>query len=212
MNNPLITTQTFSFAGVDTEIYCVPSFGVESEGGTKAVKIINISTISYSIYRSKSPVNILGYPNQVGVARGYASIAGTIVFTVGKERVLEEVRSAYEAHIGSDFVGAVRLDQLPPLDFILVFSNEYGDVSRLIIAGVEFLNEGQVHSVSDLITENSVNYIAQDVYPMEYLNDKHGALYTFEQGEQGGRIVKYDPGATLKKAEELLEERARLWL
>ena len=63
-----------------------------------------------------------------------------------------------------------RIDQLPPLDFMLVFNNEYGAMSRMVIYGVEFMNEGQVMSVQDLMTENSVNYMARYFSPMTPVN------------------------------------------
>jgi hypothetical protein len=44
--------------------------------------------------------------------------------------------------------------------------NEYGAVSRLVLYGVELVNEGQTMSIDDLITENVVNFVARHIEPM----------------------------------------------
>jgi hypothetical protein len=54
-------------------------------------------------------------------------------------------------------------DQLPPLDLIILFSNEYGHQSVMKLYGVEFVQEGQVHSIQDLYSENTSQYVARDM-------------------------------------------------
>jgi len=128
----------------------------------------NVQTLSYSIYRDKQGVNTLGRTTPKGFTRGNATIAGTIIFTVFRERILKELAgySLDDSLAADEQFRHLRVDQLPPIDLFLTFTNEAGNYSKMAIFGVEFMNEGQVHSVQDLMTENSVNYIARHFSPM----------------------------------------------
>jgi hypothetical protein len=57
-------------------------------------------------------------------------------------------------------------DELPPLDLILIFNNEYGFKSLVRLYGVEFTDEGTVYSVNDLYSENTTQYVARDMDTM----------------------------------------------
>jgi hypothetical protein len=61
---------------------------------------------------------------------------------------------------------AVLIDQIPPFDITISFVNEYGAISKLVLFGVELVNEGQTMSIDDLITENVVNFVARHIEPM----------------------------------------------
>ena len=41
--------------------------------------------------------------------------------------------------------------------------NEYGQSSLLIVHGVHLTSEGQVMSIEDMITENTMQYLASDI-------------------------------------------------
>jgi len=126
-----------------------------------------VQTLSYSIYRDKQAVNTLGKKYPKGITRGTATIAGTIIFTVIHERILHELLNTSLGTASENLnLEFMTIDELPPLDIFITFENEYGDKSRLGIFGAEFINEGQVMSVSDLITENSVNYVARHISPL----------------------------------------------
>lgn len=124
-------------------------------------KLGELSTISYSIYRDKEQVKALGQSMARGFSRGYRTIAGTMVFTVFHDAIMHEIfpRGIADAPY-------VMVDQLPPVDVLITMCDEAGNYSRLGIYGVEFMNEGQVMSVQDLMTENSVNYVARYVSPL----------------------------------------------
>ena len=53
-------------------------------------------------------------------------------------------------------------DQLPPIDLTLVFANEYGSLSDLRLYGVEFVTDGQVFSIEDLLSESTMNFVCRD--------------------------------------------------
>jgi hypothetical protein len=60
-------------------------------------------------------------------------------------------------------------DQLPPMDFVVVAANEYGNAATMRIYGAEFLNEGSGFSVDDMVIENQMTYIARTVLPWQPL-------------------------------------------
>jgi hypothetical protein len=128
----------------------------------------NLQTISYSIFREKYPVRALGHVGEKGRTRGTRTIAGSMVFTVFDRHVLYDMLRKNPGDMNTNGVMAsnygdlsyVMVDQLPQFDIIIHFANEYGHVSELVIFGVEISAEGQVMSVEDLITENTVQYTA----------------------------------------------------
>lgn len=126
-------------------------------------KLAECSTISYSIFREKRLVRGLGQTNIKGVTRGIRTVAGSLVFTIFDKAVLHELLEAISPE-GDPRI--VLVDQIPPVDIFIFFANEYGAVSRIGIYGVDFINEGQVMSIHDLYTENTVNYVARDIDTM----------------------------------------------
>jgi hypothetical protein len=140
---------------------------MKNEIGKHYKRLAELQTCSYSIYRGKEQVKALGQSQPRGYTRGYVTIAGTMIFTVFDRAVLAElIKMDYNE---SDY-REIRIDQLPPLDIFIIFTNEFGQTSKLALFGVEFMNEGQVMSVSDLITENSVNYVARHFQRMENIS------------------------------------------
>ena len=171
-----------SYAGTDIKVYAsinisqIKNFKSESSsvvtesntGSTSLIELGEVQTISYSVYRDKSAAKGLGSNSALGFTRGQALIAGTVIFTVFHDRVLWELNNLnfIDSTNPEDIFSNMRIDQLPPLDVFITFGNEMGDNSRMGIFGIEFINEGQVMSVADLITENSVNYVARHLSPM----------------------------------------------
>lgn len=100
--------------------------------------------------------------------RGTRTIAGSMVFTVFDRHVLFDLLRKSPGDMNTNAVSAqnladlsyVMVDQLPQFDIVIQFANEYGYASELVIFGVEISAEGQVMSVEDLITENTVQYTA----------------------------------------------------
>ncbi len=129
--------------------------------------LAEIQTLSVSTHREKFPVRGLGSVYPKSFTRGPRTIAGSMIFTVFDRHVLEEFLTAhpsdFDAHNSST---TALIDQLPPFDITVVFANELGSVSRMVIYGCEFVNEGQTMSIEDLLLENVVQYVARDVDPM----------------------------------------------
>jgi len=172
MNNIYQATYS-SFSGADIVATITPLNG-------KPVVFAEIQTISYSIYRPTTPVYTLGRINPKGVVRGQRTIAGSLIFTVFDRHVLRSVIDSYaEAAKGKnaiykftndelkDLRRNAKTDEMPPFDINITFLNEYGHQATLNIYGVHILTEGQTMSIEDMITENTMQYIAMDIDLME---------------------------------------------
>lgn len=183
-----------SFSGADIVASITPI-------GGKPIVFGEIQTISYSIFRQMTPVYSLGRINPKGVVRGPRTIAGTLIFTVFDRHVLKSVMDAYKVEAAKTKVDGIeysmfknyygfdevaiqdlkdygKTDELPPFDINISFLNEYGNSATLNIYGVHILTEGQTMSIEDMITENTMQYIAMDIDLMDY-----GDKATWNAGE-----------------------------
>jgi hypothetical protein len=59
------------------------------------------------------------------------------------------------------------IDEMPPFNVTISFANEFGSRSVLQILGIIVFKEGQVMSIEDIMTESTMQFIAQEVIPME---------------------------------------------
>jgi hypothetical protein len=60
-------------------------------------------------------------------------------------------------------------DQLPPMDYVVIAANEYGNAATMRVYGAEYLNEGSGFSVDDMVIENQMTYIARTILPWQPL-------------------------------------------
>lgn len=154
-----------TFSGAD--ITCIVH--VLGNAGKEPYVIANAQTLSYSVHREKVPVRALGHTYPMGYTRSGRMIAGSIIFTMLDREVLWELVQAYAVDV--DWTDedqkyttySPMLDQLPPFDITIVFSNEYGDISVMAIYGVELVDEGTVLSIDDLIVEKTCSWVARDI-------------------------------------------------
>lgn len=119
-----------------------------------------ISTCSYSVHTNFSPVNTCGHFNPISFTRGTRLIAGSFVSIVFDKTPLYELNTTAYNTYNSPTSG-----HLPPFDIILIFHNEYQEYKESIlkIFGVRIMDEGQVHSVDDIYTENTMSFVAEDI-------------------------------------------------
>jgi hypothetical protein len=182
-----------SFSGADIRaLIAVPSDG----RGPPILKVLaNLQTISYSVVRA------LGFVGEKGRVRGGRTVAGSMVFTVFDRHVLFDImriKSGDNARnntgLSSLDLGHILVDQLPLFDVIINFSNEYGHSAQMAIIGCDIHSEGQVMSIQDMLTENTVQYTAQHIALMT-----PGSLTSLYQqrGYEGERTVGRARAASL---------------
>lgn len=153
-----------SYAGVDI----IATMNVV---GGQTVVIGELQTISYSIHRDKYPVRVLGKINAVGFTTGGRTIAGSLIFTVFDRHVIMRLidsmtGGAYNSLTAEDKQSMymnMKMDELPPIDVTITLCNEMGNKSHIRIYGITFVDEGQVMSIEDMITEQTMSYMAQDI-------------------------------------------------
>lgn len=157
-----------SFSGTDTKMT------ISFKGG-KPVPVGEAQTLTYSLYRPINPVYNLGSAKPAGYVRGQRTIAGSIIFTVFDRNVLlNAFYAAYNGKNGKCLEGNYLTDELPPFDIQLTFLNEYGQSAFLTIHDVFITSEGQVMSIEDMITENTMQYLASDITLM------HPSIHAFQ--------------------------------
>ena len=176
--------------------------------GGKPVVLGELQTISYSIHRDKFPARTLGRINPKGFSYGGRTIAGSLIFTVFDKNVLKAVvEQAYNSQVlghmnldsFTDSEQACQInemyyrmlsDEMPPFDVTITFANEYGQVAQLAITGITIVDEGQVMSIEDMMTENTMAYQALDITPMLPVGHLTTAI---EQDKPVTKIIPYIP-------------------
>lgn len=91
-------------------------------------------------------------------ARQAARSGGSIVNRIGgaDNASILSIKEASRANLG---------DQLLPFDITLVGANEYGQISKMIIHGVELMSEAGGISIDDLVIEKQMSFIAKRISP-----------------------------------------------
>lgn len=149
-----------SFSGADSKV------SIAFKGGTP-IAIGEAQTVTYSMFRPMTPVYNLGSPKPGGFVRGPRTIAGSIIFTVFDRHVLiSALHNAYSQYDPDCLDGPILSDELPPFDLQITFLNEYGQSAFLAIHDIRITSEGQVMSIEDMITENTMQYVASDITVM----------------------------------------------
>ena len=135
----------------------------------------NITTLSYSTHREKVNVPTLGRAYARRRTRGMRTIAGTLIWIVKDRAPLWRFLGHYK-YDQRAFMHLPLSDALPPFDLTLTYANEYGHVSVMRIYGIDITDEGQTHSIQDMITENVMQYQAFDMDVMMPMNAEDGEL------------------------------------
>tara|TARA_Y100001937_G_C7081902_1_gene313421 strand:- start:663 stop:1178 length:516 start_codon:yes stop_codon:yes gene_type:complete len=157
----------YSFSGADCKAY-----GFFDDTGN--VLLDSLATISLSIHESKSPVRRLGHMAPVGYTRAVRTIAGSMVLTiVGSKHPLRELSKldpnsvtyySMDSNNSSGRNGNI-VTKMSPFNLMLTYQSELKDApsSRMLIKGIDFINEGIVTSVNDLVSEVVLQFVALHV-------------------------------------------------
>ena len=80
----------------------------------------------------------------------------------------------------------MKVDQLPPFNLTLLFADEYGNTSSQRLLGVELVTSGDVYSIQDMLSEQTILELRQ------ILKDEYGRELTpAETSEVAYTIVGY---------------------
>lgn len=138
----------------------------------------------YTSYRATPTARPLGHVNVHGIARGTRTIAGDIdnVLT-SKDKLYTLIKVLDSAGAagteGSGELQYFTLDQLPPVDILITFNNEYGTSCFKLLHGVIFTTENITlesisshhHKDTQLSIIPSINFIALDSTAVIPMND-----------------------------------------
>ena len=161
----------YSFSGADCRAWGYFSSDIKQATiKPQTILIDSLGTISISIHESKSPVRRLGHMAPVGYTRAIRTIAGSMVLTIiGSEHPLKELSSVDPRSIvyysqDANNSGNI-VTKMSPFNLILLYQSELpgSKGAKLELKGVEFINEGIVTSVNDLVSEVVLQFVALDI-------------------------------------------------
>ena len=162
----------YSYSGADCDVYAVKN--------EKILHLNNISTVSVSMYEAKSPVRRLGYASPVDFTGNIRSIAGSLIFVVIDEHPLAKVMKQFSLHTKHEdddatqksFKGekkAFNAGMINKFNLMLMYKNEVDPQGAgLRINNVEFISEGIVTSVNDIVSEVVLQFVATDIDQLQY--------------------------------------------
>jgi hypothetical protein len=152
-----------SYSGCDITVTAtLPSMNGSATGPGKYYTLGSLQTLSISTHQDKRPVRSLGVINAKDYVMGPRTIAGSMVFAVFNKHFATEIMN----DLGATGSSVILPDEIPALDITINFANEYGRMSRMAIYGVKIINEGQVMSINDLYTENTYQFVALGLEPL----------------------------------------------
>lgn len=162
---------TYSYSGSDCRVY------IRDESG-EIILLDSLSTASISLHEAKSPVRTLGRRSVVGFTESLRTIAGSLVFVVLEDHPLGNLKSHATKNKNyskdqkkNQSLSSIRkkATTLNAVDLYFVYKTETDTKgSDMWVAGVRFINEGIVTSVNDMVTEIVMQFVAEDIRPLEY--------------------------------------------
>jgi len=124
----------------------------------------NLSMITYSIHREKKQVVPLGRSYPKYICKGSRTIAGSLEFVVNRQGdPFLDIVSSISIDSDYGFSYSPLSDQIPPFDVVVIYMDEYGHSAFLRLYGVEFIDEGLVNSINDVVVTNNRSFIARDI-------------------------------------------------
>ena len=168
----------YSYSGADCDVYAVRN--------GKIIPLDSIATVSVSMYEAKSPVRRLGHASPVGFVGNIRSIAGSLIFIVKSEHPLGAVMRSFgqlDKHLDDSvtqkgfFSGkspsVFNAGMIHPFNLMLMYKNEVNvRGAGLRINNLEFISEGIVTSVNDIVSEVVLQFVATDIDQLELESNK----------------------------------------
>ena len=161
-----------------------PTFEGSGYEGSVYVKMNSVTTLSWSVYRAKIPVTPIGENTVSGFALGNKTVAGHIIKTLTyadeftsvvefysklaikykQDNYYENLGSKQPISLDSNYkitqknFDSLMKDDLLPFNIHAYSISEYtGKIVKDSIYGCTIINTGQVQSIENLITENTIS-------------------------------------------------------
>jgi len=163
----------YSYSGADCDVFATK----DGVGGITHLE--NISTVSISMYEAKAPVRRLGHAAPVGFTGNIRSIAGSLIFVVVREHPLRDVMKKFKRfskHVDDEktqkgtfqSTDVFNAGMILPFNLMLLYKNEVDKLGAGIrINNIEFISEGIVTSVNDIVSEVVLQFVATDINQLE---------------------------------------------
>lgn len=145
-------------------------------------------TVSYSVHRDKVPVFNCGSHLIDGFSIANKYVAGslmTIMYNIDEfAELIKGISDGNNSHPYKTFSGikeshTFMRDDLIPFNLHAIFTNEYSDdVRKIVIYDATFINNGQVMSINDIITENTLSFVARDMSEQGAVGAVNSSLIT----------------------------------
>lgn len=206
-----------SMSGVNTTvIFEIPM--PNSKDGSVFMVMRSIVSISVSTSRAKMPIIPLGENTVNGFALGNKTVAGSIIkaltfndeFTKQiqffTEKSLKDRKDKFYYQLGSKtffdsgtyeishkHFDSIMRDDLIPFNIHTFSYSEYTGVKNNFlmnsIYGCTLINEGQVQSIENLITENTFTYVAKYAKLGQNVTQDYASFQTTETAMTGSRLL-----------------------
>ncbi|MDB4533401.1 hypothetical protein N9242_00915 [Vicingaceae bacterium] len=108
-----------------------------------------------------------------GFSIGNKYVAGSLITVMYEEDEfasfleqidIDESTTQFQNAIGIKEFHSYMKDDLIPFNIHCLFTNEYsGKTREIVVYDATFLNNGQVMSIDDIITESTLQYVARDI-------------------------------------------------
>lgn len=156
----------------------------------------DVITVSHSVHRSKIPITTLGETTVTGIGIGTKMVAGSIIkmfnrrdsfqayirmFVEERYDKMSQAKKAsllsLKSNISMNEMSDYMLDDLAPFNIHLISMSEYDCVHKDppkidSILGCLIINTGKVYSVENLITEETLSFMAKTVVYQDDINSK----------------------------------------
>lgn len=168
----------------------LPTFESSGYQSSVYVKMNSVTSLSWSVYRAKIPVTPLGESTVSGFGLGNKTVAGHIIKTLTyadefteaveffSKLSLEYKNENYYSNAGSKVsisldnrykitqknFDSVMKDDLLPFNIHSYSVSEYtGKIIKDSIYGCTIINTGQILSIENLITENTIGFVGKSI-------------------------------------------------
>lgn len=201
---PVAPSNKATFSGSDVDMYIL-TYGKSAKDSL--VHIDNLGVISYSVHRDKAPVRALGKVKALGYTKGARTVAGSIVLTNFDRAAFYEL--LYVAEYGESSIYGEELvkslnytDEIPAFDIMLLFTEERSEgfgnnpagglqiVSKMLIKGVELIDEGALTGTEEAYMETTMQYVASGIEKLEPIRINEEFSQTKKESNLISSVIK----------------------